>query len=75
MSSQFVIASLDRRNKSTPPYSFTEHGAVMLASVLRSPSAIQMSVTVTRAFIAMRQAICAFVFVLEYFCNFAGLKK
>ena len=29
----------------------------MLASVLRSPSAVQMSVMVTRAFIAMRQAI------------------
>lgn len=57
MPSQIVTASLDRRNKSTQPYAFTEHGAVMLASVLRSPSAIQMSVTVTRAFIAMRQAI------------------
>jgi outer membrane murein-binding lipoprotein Lpp len=59
MPSQFVIASIDRRNKSLPPYAFTEHGAVMLASVLRSPSAIQMSVAVTRAFIAMRQAISA----------------
>ena len=29
----------------------------MLASVLRSPSAIQMSVMVTRAFVAMRRAI------------------
>lgn len=29
----------------------------MLASVLRSPSAIQMSVMVTRAFIAMRRSI------------------
>lgn len=35
----------------------TEDGAVMLASVLHSPSAVQMSVMVTRAFIAMRQAI------------------
>lgn len=54
---QFVISSLNKRKKTSPPYAFTEHGAVMLASVLRSPSAIQMSVTVTRAFIAMRQAI------------------
>ncbi|MBR0304680.1 MAG: ORF6N domain-containing protein [Bacteroidales bacterium] len=37
MPSQIVIASPDRRNKSAPPYAFTEHGAVMLASVLRSP--------------------------------------
>jgi hypothetical protein len=57
MTSQIVISSINKRKKSTPPYAFTEHGAVMLASVLRSPSAIQMSVMVTRAFIAMRQAI------------------
>lgn len=59
MPSQNVIASLNRRNKSQPPYAFTEYGAVMLASVLRSPSAIQMSVMVTRAFIAMRQTLSA----------------
>lgn len=44
MPSQIVIASPDRRNKSAPPYAFTEHGAVMLASVLRSPSAVQIEV-------------------------------
>ena len=57
MRSQIVTALPNKRNKSNPPYAFTEHGAVMLASVLRSPSAVQMSVMVTRAFIAMRQAI------------------
>ena len=57
MPSQIVIASPNRRNVTNPPYAFTEHGAVMLASVLKSPSAVQMSVMVTRAFIAMRQAI------------------
>lgn len=57
MISQFVTSSLNKRKKTSPPYAFTEHGAVMLASVLRSPSAVQMSVMVTRAFIAMRQAI------------------
>ena len=57
MISQFVISLLSKRKKTSPPYAFTEHGAVMLASVLRSPSAVQMSVMVTRAFIAMRQAI------------------
>ena len=59
MRSQIVIASANKRNKSQTPYAFTEHGAVMLASVLRSPSAIQMSVMVTRAFIAMRQALAS----------------
>ena len=57
MISQFVISLLSKRKKTSPPYAFTEHGAVMLASVLRSPSAVQMSVMVTRAFIAMRQAL------------------
>ena len=57
MISQIVISLLSKRKKTSPPYAFTEHGAVMLASVLRSPSAVQMSVMVTRAFIAMRQAL------------------
>ena len=59
MISQTVISSLYKRKKTSPPLAFTEHGAVMLASVLRSPSAIQMSVMVTRAFIAMRKTLSA----------------
>jgi len=57
MISHFVTSSLNKRKKTAPPFAFTEYGAVMLASVLRSPSAIQMSVMVTRAFIAMRRSI------------------
>ena len=57
MSSQIVMTYPEKRPKKATPYAFTEHGAVMLASVLRSPSAVQMSVMVTRAFIAMRQAL------------------
>ena len=57
MSSQIVMTSPQKRPKSASPYVFTEHGAVMLASVLHSPCAVQMSVMVTRAFIAMRKAI------------------
>lgn len=41
------------------PYAFTEHGVVMLASLLRSEIAITMSVQITRAFVAMRQTIAA----------------
>ena len=57
MSSQFVMTSPQRRPKSALPYAFTEHGTIMLASILRSSLAIQMSVMITRAFIAMREAI------------------
>ncbi|MEO8605647.1 MAG: ORF6N domain-containing protein [bacterium] len=39
------------------PYAFTEHGAVMLATVLRSPRATDMSLHIVRAFIAMRQML------------------
>ena len=36
------------------PYAFTEHGAIMAATVLNSPRAVQMSVFVVRAFVRMR---------------------
>jgi hypothetical protein len=39
------------------PHVFTEHGAIMLASVLSSPSAIQASIFVVRAFVKMRCAL------------------
>lgn len=39
------------------PYVFTEHGAVMLASVLRSETAIKASVKVVSAFVEMRKFI------------------
>lgn len=41
------------------PYVFTEHGAVMLASVLKSDTAIQASITVVQAFVEMRKYISA----------------
>jgi uncharacterized protein (UPF0335 family) len=40
-----------------PPFAFTEHGAVMLSSVLRSDIAIHTSVLIVRAFVALRQLI------------------
>lgn len=39
------------------PYAFTEHGAVMAATVLNSKRAIEMSIFVVRAFVQMRQAL------------------
>jgi len=37
------------------PYVFTEHGALMAATVLNSPLAVQMSVAVVRAFVKLRR--------------------
>ena len=37
------------------PYAFTEHGVAMLPNVLQSDRAIEVSVQIIRAFVAMRQ--------------------
>ena len=57
--SQIVTLNGRGQNIKYLPYAFTEHGVVMLASLLRSEIAIAMSVQITRAFVAMRQTIAA----------------
>lgn len=57
VSSQFVMTSRAKRPKSALPLAFTEHGALMLSSVLRGDIAIETSIKVTRAFVAMREAL------------------
>ncbi|MCP3931130.1 MAG: ORF6N domain-containing protein [Bacteroidetes bacterium] len=57
ISSQFVMTSRSKRPKSALPLAFTEHGVVMLSSILRSDIAIQTSVLIVRAFVAIRQLI------------------
>lgn len=37
------------------PWAFTEHGAIMAATILNSPRAVEMSVFVVRAFIRLRE--------------------
>lgn len=39
------------------PFAFTEHGAIMAATILNSPRAIQVSVYVVRAFVQLRELI------------------
>jgi ORF6N domain len=39
------------------PWAFTEHGAIMAATILRSPRAVAMSVYVVRAFVRMREEL------------------
>jgi len=38
-----------------PPLAFTEHGAIMAATVLNSRRAVQMSIFVVRAFLRLRE--------------------
>ena len=42
-----------------PPFAFTEHGVTMLSGVLHSETAINASIQVVRAFIAMRNIMVA----------------
>ena len=57
MWSQIVTTSPRYRSPKYRPLAFTEHGAIMAATVLNSPRAVQMSVFVVRAFVAMRAAL------------------
>lgn len=43
------------------PQAFTEHGAVMLASVLNSPKAIEVSLKVVRTFLRLREMFSSHV--------------
>lgn len=52
--SQIATSNVGRGGRRSLPWVFTEHGAVMLANVLRSPRAIQASVEIVRAFIRLR---------------------
>jgi hypothetical protein len=55
--SQNVISSEGHGGARYLPYAFTEHGAIMAATVLNSERAIEMSVFVVLAFVRMRRAI------------------
>jgi hypothetical protein len=57
--SQIVTSSSSWGGRRCLPYAFTEHGAIMAASVLNSPRAIEVSVFVVRAFIKLREALLA----------------
>jgi hypothetical protein len=58
-----VVANCDHlaRLKFSPalPNSFTEHGAIMAASVLNTPRAVEMRVYVVRAFVRLRQMLAS----------------
>ena len=56
-----VVANCDhlRRLKFSPtmPFAFTEHGALMAASVLNTPRPVEVSLYVVRAFVELREAL------------------
>jgi hypothetical protein len=59
------IATASKRNIRYRPFAFTEHGAIMAATVLNSPEAVSMSVFVVRAFMQMREQLAANAAILK----------
>jgi len=57
LKSQFATSSLQWGGRRKLPTAFTEHGALMAASVLNSPRAVQMSILVVRAFVRFRRIL------------------
>lgn len=54
------------------PLAFTEHGAIMAATILNSPQAVTMSVYVVRAFVQMREQIAANAAILKRLAEIDG---
>ena len=58
--SQFATLNRGRgRHRKYAPMAFTEHGAIMAATVLNSPRAVEMSVYVVRAFVKLREVLAS----------------
>ncbi len=52
-----IATSNGRGGRRYLPFAFTEHGAIMLAAVLNTPRAIEVSVLVVRAFVRLREIL------------------
>ncbi len=59
LKSQIVISKTGRGGTRKPPRVFTEHGALMASTILRTEQAVAMSVFVIRAFVQMREELSA----------------
>ncbi len=59
LKSQFATSRYGWGGRRKLPNAFTEHGAVMLASVLNSPAAIAASIQVVRAFVQLRGVLAS----------------
>lgn len=66
--SQIVISSWGGTRKL--PFAFTEHGVTMLASVLRSNTAIDINIQIVRAFIVLRQYALGYAELYQKLENF-----
>jgi len=57
--SQIATSSKKYRGPGRLPLAFTEHGAIMAATILNSPRAVEMTVYVVRAFVKLRELLAS----------------
>ena len=55
----FATSSSGWGGRRKPPFAFTEHGALMAANVLKTPTAVTTSVQVVRAFVRLREMLAS----------------
>ena len=55
--SQNATSKAGRGGRRYLPYAFTEHGAIMAATILNTPRAVEMSVYVVRAYVHLRELL------------------
>ena len=67
--SQFVTSKNDKIGLRRPPYAFTEQGVAMLSGILRSKIAINTSILIIEAFVAMRKYISTNLIEQKYINN------
>jgi hypothetical protein len=60
LKSQFATSSSGWGGRRKLPYAFTEHDAIMAASVLNSERSVQASIYVVRAFVKLRQMLAPY---------------
>ena len=59
LTSQIAISKKGRGGRRTPPHVFTEHGVLMLSSVLNSEQAIQVNIQIVRIYTKIRELLVA----------------
>lgn len=57
--SQIVTSKADRMGLRHAPMAFSEHGILMLSSVLKSDRAVQVNIEIMRAFVRIRQMLAS----------------
>lgn len=55
--SQIVTSNSDKMGLRYAPFAFTEHGVLMLSSILNSPRAIQVNIQIVRIFARLRKLL------------------